>query len=36
MSVTTESPGPGRRRPARRPATEPRRVGGGLLDPKML
>ncbi len=35
MSVTTESPGTA---PASRPqaATEPRRVGGGLLDPKML
>ena len=35
MSVTTESPGTGTRRPARR-RPEPRRVGGGLLDPKML
>ena len=35
MSVTTESPGTA---PASRPqaGTEPRRVGGGLLDPKML
>jgi len=36
MSVTTESPGTPA--PAARPqaASEPRRVGGGLLDPKML
>ena len=35
MSVTTESPGTA---PASRPqaAAEPRRVGGGFLDPKML
>ena len=35
MSVTTESPGTA---PASRPqaGTEPRRVGGGFLDPKML
>ena len=40
MSVTTESPGvPRAGRPARRrkqAGTEPRRVGGGLLDPKIL
>jgi len=35
MSVTTETPGtPAPASP--RQATEPRRVGGGLLDPKML
>jgi potassium-transporting ATPase ATP-binding subunit len=36
MSVTTESPGTPA--PAARPqvASEPRRVGGGLLDPRML
>ena len=37
MSVTTESPGTPAAPPARKQAgTEPRRVGGGLLDPKML
>jgi len=37
MSVTTESPGTPAAPPARQQAgTEPRRVGGGLLDPKML
>src|SRR5580700_5110989 len=35
MSVTTETPGtPAPASP--RQATEPRKVGGGLLDPKML
>src|SRR5246127_5316152 len=35
MSVTTQSPGtPAPATP--RPASEPRRVGGGLLDPKIL
>jgi potassium-transporting ATPase ATP-binding subunit len=37
MSVTTESSGSPAAPPARRQAgTEPRRVGGGLLDPKIL
>ena len=37
MSVTTESPGTPAAPPARKQAgTEPRRVGGGFLDPKML
>src|SRR5580704_2779176 len=36
MSVTTESPGSPAAPPARTQATEPRRVGGGLLDPKIL
>jgi potassium-transporting ATPase ATP-binding subunit len=36
MSVTTESPGTPAAPPARRQATEPRRIGGGLLDPKIL
>src|SRR6202453_1529638 len=36
MSVTTESPVPPAAPAARPQATEPRRVGGGLLDPKML
>ena len=37
MSVTTESPGTPAAPPAGQQAgTEPRRVGGGLLDPKML
>jgi len=36
MSVTTESPGTPAAPSARPQATEPRRVGGGLLDPKVL
>ena len=37
MSVTTESPGTPAAPPARKQAgTEPRRIGGGFLDPKML
>jgi len=36
MSVTTESPGTPAAPAGRKPATEPRRVGGGLLDPKQL
>src|SRR5271170_1999865 len=37
MSVTTESPGTPAAPPARQQdGTEPRRVGGGLLDPKVL
>jgi potassium-transporting ATPase ATP-binding subunit len=37
MSVTTESPGTPAAPPARKQdGTEPRRVGGGLLDPKIL
>jgi potassium-transporting ATPase ATP-binding subunit len=36
MSVTTESPGTPAAPPARQRATEPRRIGGGLLDPKIL
>ena len=35
MAVTTTPPGPRLRLPLGRP-TEPHRVGGGLLDPKML
>src|SRR6202050_263335 len=35
MSVTTETPGTPAPASSRQ-ATEPRRVGGGLLDPKML
>ena len=35
MSVTTESPGTPAPA-ARQAASEPRRVGGGLLDPKIL
>src|SRR6516165_337890 len=35
MSVTTESPGTPAP-PTRQAAREPRRVGGGLLDPKQL
>ena len=37
MSVTTESPGTPAAPPSGRTAgAEPRRVGGGLLDPKIL
>src|SRR6201997_4663066 len=36
MSVTTESPGTPPAPATPRQATEPRRVGGGLLDPKIL
>jgi potassium-transporting ATPase ATP-binding subunit len=36
MSVTTESPGTPAAPPARSESSEPRRVGGGLLDPKIL
>jgi len=36
MSVTTESPGTPAAPARKQEATEPRRVGGGLLDPKIL
>src|SRR5579862_7782644 len=36
MSVTTESPGSPAAPSTRREVSEPRRVGGGLLDPKIL
>jgi len=36
MSVTTESPGTPAPPARKQEATEPRRVGGGLLDPKIL
>ncbi len=36
MAVTTTTPGAAPAGPARSAGTEPRRIGGGFLDPKML